>query len=285
MRRGRPEARAPRRHVREAELRRLVLQEVSAAAIMQARLEAEIDGRDRNRAAGGTWRRSSADPEVQRRSSSARQMELKARRGQPRGRGAGAAQGDRRPRGKHPRLSGAGAVDRSSAWRCSPRSSKDKNIAAGAAARRASRRCWRCSAPRPAWRASSANCLGPHRRLQGADRARRAADRAAALGRGAEGDQGAARDRDRARRRAGADPGRARRGRARRRACAGARHRGQAATTTPPAASWRRAPSSSSCCRSTTSSIIEARIKPERHLARARQARTRWSGCRRSTSA
>ena len=77
----------------KAKLRRLVLREYRLL-IMQARLEAQIDGKDGFRAAGGAWRR---------RQRSGGRADLRAPEdgaegaaAEPGRRGAGAAQGDRR---------------------------------------------------------------------------------------------------------------------------------------------------------------------------------------------
>ncbi len=155
---------------------------------------------------------------------------------------------------------------------------------AGAAARRARPRSWPCSAPRPRLTGELGELTARMADAKRAYRARRAADRAAALRRDAEGDRGVARDRDGARRRAGADRARPRTWSTASRCARPCAASSSSCTSTRPAASSARAPSSSSCCRSTTSSSSRrASIRARSGTSSA--ARTRWCGCPPSTSA
>ena len=102
-----------------ARLRRLVLKEVPAAGHAGAARGRDEGERPHGRAGG--LARSATDPEV-RAIIDRQRTELRGPPGQPLGRGAGAQEGDRRPRGEHRRLSRPGESRPSSAWRSSPRS-------------------------------------------------------------------------------------------------------------------------------------------------------------------
>ena len=134
-------------------LRRLVLQEPSPA-----HHEGAAGGRDRRPAfvrdarRAGCRRRRPRDPQH------LRAPGRRAARAPLEGceRGGGAAQGDRRPAGKHRRLCRAGAID-AAAHGAVRRGAEGQAAACWRSSSCAGPRSWRCSAPKPRSPASSAS--------------------------------------------------------------------------------------------------------------------------------
>ena len=135
----------------QAKLRRLVLRKYRLV-VTKARLEAEIDEHAELRMPE-TLKAEAADAEVlaifDRQS-----CELRARRREAVDGSRSLAEGDRRAEREHQRLHVAAAIGQRAPFTL--RRGAEGQAACSRASWRGRRKCWRCSAPRPAFRANSA---------------------------------------------------------------------------------------------------------------------------------
>ena len=279
-RRAEPGAGAMDDTAAKAKLRRLMLRKYRLLT-MQARLEAEMRGADTFEVPPALAA-SARDPEVRR---SSIVSALSCRPAGPASTPRRACSG-RRSRGWRKAFAATRRRLKSTQQRMAlfAEELKDKASAVRAPARAQDRSPGACSAPRRAWRASSASSWRGSPMPKSASPAPSSASPTAFRGH-SEGGRGAAPDRNRARRRLGADPRRAGRRRARRGSRAGCRASSSRCTSIRPAASSAPGAVIMELLPVKEELLIEAQVNP-RDISHVRERQAgAGAAVRRSTSA